>query len=374
MSLSKDLFDSGKNNNIAILSFKYIFSALLTIGTILAILAETSGNSVWPKYCAPKMIVFYVIIMHLVFACLIFIIGEPTKYGWKKVDLIKSLKDKKYIQRFNYNEAILEHSIDNLKKYFSKNWSYLWGAWSLLYLAFFIRFGMKIHFPEFILKSVNFSYLSLTLIENALNFLSSYFLFALYLILVHKSEFKSEIIDDKNISYHQDRKKFIFMCIFLIIAELISYLTLFSMYPDFVLPGKGDEPSEHVGYFLTISKFFKICNGLIGSISLTLFISRLIGSHTTVFHLKEIVVLPILFLYCAIQPLYLFVAGNENPLISFGVLSIALLCKFLLYYIVVDLFDSKRILFHFIETMSIKENVLEKLPCFEKVWEEKDAS
>ena len=382
MSFSKEMFDSGKSNNIAILTFKYLFSTLLTIGTLLAILADTTSDDTWIKmWFSPELLDFYIKSMNLLFAGMILIIGEPTRYGWNKQTLIYKLQKSDYVINNKLDTSILENSINDLKTNFSKNWNYLWGAWTLLYLVLTIHAGVDIFFlsdwPETdatvakeTVKNIGAYSLSLVLITNFLNYLSSYFLFVLYLILVFKSESDINQSKENAISYHQYRKKFIFLCVSFLLTEIVVYLVVLSNFPVIqeYVPCLCDDNSKVTTLIANTTMFFQLCNGVIGGVLMALFIGRLIGSHTTDLRFKEIIILPVLYLYCAIQPLFVFVGGGENQIISFGVLVIALVCKFILYYNVVLLFDSRKILFHFIETMNIKESVKSRLPDFEEVW------
>jgi hypothetical protein len=126
----------------------------------------------------------------------------------------------------------------------------------------------------------------------------------------------------------------------------------------------------------TTQNSYKIINGVIGSICFIFLFSRIIGSFTTVLPYKNIL-LPFLYLYCSVQPLYFMVnaiVSNDDfkNVVSIVVLIIALIGKYLLYISITWLFQTKRILFHFIETHQLRTEIDKEIKLFDEIWKSDD--
>lgn len=370
-NLPKDLLNSGKPDNIATWSFK-----LLTFGGFIlaafAALAQISDSQHFLSIFKFDYIKSYVILINFSFALAIYFLGEPIHNGWDEGEIKRAIKKSPYFLQIKNGEVTLDHAIRDLKAYFSKYWIYLWGTWTLLYLILLIK-NISIMFLGNS-NTITPASLIFTLIENSLNYASSYFLITLNLILIHKSIGKEQK-KEENYSYHRNKNKIKFFLRGLILAEIAGYLCIFMRFSSYSSAPHMIIITDYTSFKVYIDQVtwvFEIINGLIGSVSLALFVGRLIGNPTTVLKNKNTWHIPLLYLYCAIQPFFMIISDEKYAIVVIFLLIIALAGKYYLYRSVMRLFDTKKILFHFIETITLTESINEKLIIFQNIWESKE--
>jgi len=376
-SENKKLFDSGAVNNIG----NWFFKVAVTLIPLLAYIADIAGHhDEMGNLFSFRNVAIYIAFVQLLFSFLIYILGEPTKNNWDDETIINKIKKSDYYHKSpeQYKSLLDDNYLSNtlliLKTHFSKYWSYVWGTWVLLYGVLF--FTKCIIYKEnlnpcdssFYNNIVSNSEIALTLLTNLFSYLNSFCILTLYLVLVHKFDFIKPT-KDRNITFKRYANRGFVIAIFLVLVELVIYFS-------------WDVQNGYVnrGFYSVVSNAFGIVNGIIACVCFTFVISRLVGSLTTDFKYKNYFYLPFLFLYCAIQPLYVYVTAfysepndsNFKTIIMLIILILALFGKYVLYYVITKLFESRKILFHFLETNAINSRVNASGKLFEEIWIEEN--
>jgi hypothetical protein len=104
---------------------------------------------------------------------------------------------------------------------------------------------------------------------------------------------------------------------------------------------------------------------------LAFFVSRLFGSVTTQIPQKNQLILPALFIYCAIQPFYPIIVTNkeDNDALKMFILFAALMGKYILYISTTSLFENKFVLYYLASTINFQNQIAKESKLFSEIWE-----
>lgn len=277
--------------------------------------------------------------IHLIFTLTVVLLGTPTV----KKPNIKGLAKKSSGLKKDLKKLGLKNSLDlqnqiaygthSINTYFIRYWTGIWVSWFVLYSFLLIieTSGLNWHGEKFFLP----------LVCDIVNNVGSYFILLCFLTLTYPTDRSNS----ENFHWQKNR-----WGIFLLIITIIELAVKLAFY--FKAFDKSGYPAVSV-YLDSANSMFTIFSGVLAGTSMALFIGRIDSKYIH----NRIIILVVLYLYAAIQPLYSEVWPDKFPAVKLAVLYVALLGKAVLFVFVSSLFRNNRLLFYFIMVRQLHLNV-----------------